>query len=1172
MSRQTRGAQSLSQHLSMDHVRSLDSYEQHQIEMNDLHELGELKIFVPEAKQKPKKVPIPATTTTAATSERKDDDTMDDVSMSAPSAFADVAEPVVLRVTYSLSGRELLAGLHFLKPTPYAPNRIHQLVTTSSYGSGIDPGLWMPCIDQLDERCTWAIDICVSDEYLVVASGNLLDRSPGGAPSSNLGASRTLWRFAVDTHIACRGIGIAIAPFLQANEHEDRIHTGLGEPLTQTRPGSESTLSWLTVPSRPAGLTKSISTIGANGSILNQSTSSMMNADETSASEDGGANATRADAATYALLKHTLAAHLPPMMALYENLFGSSYPFGTFKVLLMEEVHSRTSIGFANFVVLDRDSLYDASLIDPVYTTTNALAYAVAFNWVSCCVFLDSYADWWILQGMASWAASYYTAQVFGMNELKWHTIIEPTSHVLDEDAEQHPCFSSTTAIDEEDPPIRIYDARPLYWPGYMSHTDLENPLYRAKAQLVWRMLDQRIGGNSSTGVSGVTPNGSGANTSTATVTAGLKNLVLRIMDEFSVGIDGTTGGDDTDDVHTLPKLSTVRLLELCIELAGTASGIASLKSTNANASGGGAANDILMAEHGETLRLLFEQWIFCTGYPSLKIDFGYSAKRKVSLIQIEQSVDRLAPSSTVAILPSPNGTSTSTTATVSTSPYLRFHGPMKFRIHEVDRINDQERNIPLTASAAALVQTNANTMAPTVGSNAVPGVSSAAVGTSYLQIGPNQIEFEFICSSKVRRNRKRKKMDESGLAALALDKLLVRHNDTPILYCRVDPLCSWFPSPQCHQPDIHLLWKLLHERELLGQYNALRSVHQAWRQHLLTGQVGIGTPALERSDPHTAARDATSGMAEEKLPDDIYPKTIWSIFRNQQLYVHIRLLAAKCLAESVSPSFAPQFSHSQAHMKYVHLLLDWFKKEYFENYTEANKDGLPLDDGTSALSTGPSSSGLNSIQLRTNSFKNISDYILKSSLPLILSRVRLATTSSSSSSSSSSATNRVTISTPTEITRFLLTLLKHNDNTDNPYSDVFYVGAIIESLGNVKLGDYDTPLMESIQLELMRYLNYDQVVPSYRYHLTQKSLLACAKLERTGQLLRLPNHNIATSSASTQANDTIVPYLQYAGPSYDRSVRLAAFKSLIMVLPVKPSLLKKMIDIVEKESMSIHV
>lgn len=1019
----------------MDHVRSATAFELQTMEAMDIQEQGELKIWVPEAKQRAQKVAVDASASPDAAAP---------AAASSAAASEMEAEPLILRIAYTLHARDLTAGMHFLKATPYAPNRASQLVTTSSIACGVEPSLWCPCVDQFDERHTWEMEIAAPIEYVVVASGTLQHKRV-------IAGGKLLWSFKVDTPVQARAVGLAVGPFV--GEVPEEFATARGDPP----------IKWYSVPARPAGLSKVVESRAAP-----------------LAPSIAAAAASSPHAATLSLLRHTLAQHLPAMITLYETLFGSAYPFGAFKVLFLEEVHS-SDIGFANFVVLDRDLLYDGTIIDAVYSSTGAIAYAIALNWVSCSLWLESTADWWIVQGIAGWAAGMFVAQVFGTNEMKWRSL-QSAAFVMDEDAEQAACYQRDADDGADEGSRRLYDAHPLYWPGFLLFTDLENPVMRAKAQVVFRMLDQRVGGGA------------------AASGQGLKSLVLRIMDEFTAGGSGG-GGDDAapDDANLTARLSTIRLLEICIDLAGQASGVASLKTA-------GESDNLLMAEHGEPLRAFFEQWILCTGYPALKVDFAYSAKRKVSTVQIEQSPE-------AAIGAAPGG------------PLVRFSGALKFRVHEADRINDQERHIPASMTAG-------------------PAGATAPGGAAFTQVAPNRIEFEFICSSKVRRNRKRRKMDESSLAALPLDKLLVRHNDTPILYCRVDPLCSWFAPLRTGQPDIHLLWKLLHERELVGQWEGVAAVQAAWRDHAAETRVGEMSAAA-------AARDATQGVSDEKLPDDIYPKTLWSTFRNEQAFVHIRLFAAKCLAESACASWshgsqAAAAATSLANLKYVHLLLDWFKKEYYENY-ESNVH--LLSQGMSAEAAEADEKRASTVQLRTNSFGSVQEYMMKQLLPIILSKVRLA----GSAPSTGSGTGRT--ATPGDVTRFVLGLLRDNDNSDNLYSDAFYLGSLLDALGNVRLAQQYDPI-EPIQNELVRFLNYDQVVPSYRHHLTQRALMASAKLERTKQFARV-----------IAANETAVAYDHYAGPTHDRAVRLAAFKSLIMVLPTKMHLLRKIIDIIERES-----
>lgn len=74
---------------------------------------------------------------------------------------------------------------------------------------------WFPCVDEEESRCTFRFDVSVSKEYVVVGSGQLVDRrqSPCG--------KFVAFEFVVDRPIAAHMLGLAVGPFECMDDVED---------------------------------------------------------------------------------------------------------------------------------------------------------------------------------------------------------------------------------------------------------------------------------------------------------------------------------------------------------------------------------------------------------------------------------------------------------------------------------------------------------------------------------------------------------------------------------------------------------------------------------------------------------------------------------------------------------------------------------------------------------------------------------------------------------------------------------------------------------------------------------------------------------------------------------------------------------------------------------------
>lgn len=73
----------------------------------------------------------------------------------------------------------------------------------------------------------------------------------------------------------------------------------------------------------------------------------------------------------------------------------------------------------------------------------------------------------------------------------------------------------------------------------------------------------------------------------------------------------------------------------------------------------------------------------------------------------------------------------------------------------------------------------------------------------------------------------------------------------------------------------------------------------------------------------------------------------------------------------------------------------------------------------------------------------------------------------------------------PREAVEFILQLLKYNDNNGNTYSDVFWVAALIQSVGELEFGEQSIAFLPSLLKRLDRLLQFDRLMPSHNGILT---------------------------------------------------------------------------------------
>ncbi|KAF8407865.1 hypothetical protein HHK36_007002 [Tetracentron sinense] len=104
----------------------------------------------------------------------------------------------------------------------------------------------------------------------------------------------------------------------------------------------------------------------------------------------------------------------------------------------------------------------------------------------------------------------------------------------------------------------------------------------------------------------------------------------------------------------------------------------------------------------------------------------------------------------------------------------------------------------------------------------------------------------------------------------------------------------------------------------------------------------------------------------------------------------------------------------------------------------------------------------------RPNDFHDFPEYFVLEAIPHAIAMVRAADKKS-----------------PREAVEFVLQLLKYNDNNGNPYSDVYWLAALVQSIGELEFGQQSILLLSSVLKRIDRLLQFDRLMPSYNGILT---------------------------------------------------------------------------------------
>ncbi|XP_073144552.1 transcription initiation factor TFIID subunit 2 isoform X2 [Henckelia pumila] len=104
----------------------------------------------------------------------------------------------------------------------------------------------------------------------------------------------------------------------------------------------------------------------------------------------------------------------------------------------------------------------------------------------------------------------------------------------------------------------------------------------------------------------------------------------------------------------------------------------------------------------------------------------------------------------------------------------------------------------------------------------------------------------------------------------------------------------------------------------------------------------------------------------------------------------------------------------------------------------------------------------------RPNDFHDFQEYFVLEAIPHAIAMVRSSDKKS-----------------PRESVEFILQLLKYNDNNGNTYSDVFWLAALVRSVGELEFGQQSIIHLPSLLKRLDRLLQFDRLMPSHNGILT---------------------------------------------------------------------------------------
>lgn len=362
----------------------------------------------------------------------------------------------------------------------------------------------------------------------------------------------------------------------------------------------------------------------------------------------------------------------------------------------------------------------------------------------------------------------------------------------------------------------------------------------------------------------------------------------------------------------------------------------------------------------------------------------------------------------------------------------------------------------------------------------------------------PKRIEskrhkWDFPCHSKVRKKRRKRQ----GLAdpddSVSVGGPGMGLNDTPVFWVKIDTGCAWLRHVVMHQPDFNWMEQLLSDKKVGSRVHAARALalfHQ----------------------PHEKPNVMSCRVLTECMSG---------------LTTHSRRLRAEAaLSLGIWQSIHAPLTNANTQLpiwKGMHNLFRIFKEHFFDRTTDMPLPNYFVPSGGKVIleALGAQHASISSKQIQVHDYA-AGEYEIKKTVPRALAMIRAQNGKS-----------------PPEIETFLLQLLMENDNSKNYVEmddqsqvadDCFYIGNIVVSLSLLSV---DRPVHSTadkkVVNEILRYLHYDQVQPSYRKTITVCCLEALCNLILVGR-----------------CDEKQVDFHEYASPKHINVVRKAAIECIV--------------------------
>ncbi|KAF8167444.1 hypothetical protein B0H34DRAFT_792168 [Crassisporium funariophilum] len=309
--------------------------------------------------------------------------------------------PIIINITYSL--RNPSDGFEFVLPSDSYPFRVPHAYTTPS--SPDSARCWVPCLDNLWEKCTWEFEFVVpryleerdvngedddmsdASPTIVVCSGELVEQV-----AHPYNSNKTIFLFTQAVLTSVQHVAFAAGPFHVLPIPADSISedsTASSQPPMYAfcLPGQEQ--------------------------LLNSSTTCLRMA-----------------------------------MTFYTSEFGS-YPFGSYKLVFVDQLPTQR-FDSATLSLVTTDLLHGEDGIEQAMETRQALGHALACQWSGINIIPKNWSDLWLVNGLGLYVTGLFMRRLFGNNDYRFR-LKKDMQRVVDWDVGAMPPICQPQVLDPPD-------------------------------------------------------------------------------------------------------------------------------------------------------------------------------------------------------------------------------------------------------------------------------------------------------------------------------------------------------------------------------------------------------------------------------------------------------------------------------------------------------------------------------------------------------------------------------------------------------------------------------------------------------------------------------------------------------------------------------------------------